>query len=276
MNHRHPQHDAIAATVRSWYTSSTPSMGYHVEQRPLGSYMRHPAGFGGVTLADAGLEDVPALLTDVRTYYGDTSVGIYIDNRQLDATLGPALVAAGCGRGSEETYLAHVGAAPELRLVPGVVLEPMTEASNAEWSTTKLKGFANSEEAPDPEHLADEVALRRAEIAGEGRFFFARAGREAAAIIGLYEGDDRHIFLLATRVPFRNRGIARWLLSHVIAETYAGGHRSVLITCDPADTPIQLYRRLGFTDEVYWRRRYELPPDPTPNTRNGGKPVGPG
>jgi GNAT superfamily N-acetyltransferase len=102
--------------------------------------------------------------------------------------------------------------------------------------------------------------LRRAEPPARAASCSARAGREAASIIGLYDGEDRHIFLLATRVPFRNRGIARWLLSHVIAEAHADGCRSVLINCDPAGTPIQLYRRLGFTDEVYWRQHYEPPP----------------
>jgi hypothetical protein len=35
-----------------------------------------------VTVADAGPADVPALLADVRAYYGDTSVGLYVDDRQ--------------------------------------------------------------------------------------------------------------------------------------------------------------------------------------------------
>jgi GNAT superfamily N-acetyltransferase len=262
MDQRHPQHDAVAVTVRSWYITSAPAMSYHVERRRFGYFMRHPAGFGEVTVADAGPVDVPALLADMRAYYGDMGAGIYVDDRRMDARLGPALVAAGCRRGTAQVHLAHVGAIPEVRPVPGILLEPMTAATIAEWSTVKLRGFASSEDAPDPARLAHEVALRRAEIAGEGRFFFARAGREATAVIGLYEGDDRFVFLLATRVPFRHRGIARWLLSHVIAEAYAEGHRSVLINCDPADTPIRLYRRLGFVDEVYWQQRYE-PPEST-------------
>ena len=261
MEHRHPQHDAIAATLRSWYITSAPAMGYQVERRRFGFYMRPPAGFGEVTVTDAGPEDVPALLADVRAYYGDTSAGIFVEDRRADAIFGPALVAAGCTRAAAETHLVHVGAAPEVRPVPGVVPEPMTDATAAEWSTTKLQGFANREDAPDPERLAAEIAVRRAESTGAGRFLFARAGRDPAAILGLYDGEDRHIFLLATRVPFRNRGIARWLLSHIIAEAHADGCRSVLINCDPADTPIQLYRRLGFTDEVYWRQHYEPPSD---------------
>ena len=105
--------------------------------------------------------------------------------------------------------------------------------------------------------------MRRAELAGEGRFIFAWAGREPAAILGVYDGADRHIFLLARRLPFRNWGIARWLLAQAIADARTDGCRSVLINCDPDDTPIQLYRRIGFTDEVYWRQRYELPSEGT-------------
>ena len=234
-------------------------MGYQVARRPFGFCMRHPAGVGEVTLRDIGPADVPALLAEVRASYGETTVGIYVDDRRTDATLGPALVAAGCTRVAAETHLVHLGAAPDVWPVPGVVLEPMTDATAVEWSTTKLQGFASSEAAPDAEHLATEVAVRRAEMAGEGRFLLARAGRDPASIIGLYDGADRHIFLLAMRLPFRNRGIAQWLLSHVIAEAYADGCRSVLINCDPADTPIQLYRRLGFSDEVYWRQCYDPP-----------------
>lgn len=264
MDDRHPRHDAIAVTLRSWYTSAAPSMGFRVQWRPFGAYMRYSAQDGEVTLADVRPEDVPALVADVRAYYGDATAGIYLDDRRADAALGPVLVAAGCTRAGAETHLVHVGATPAVRPVPGVVLEPITEATIVEWGATKLKGFASSENPPEPKRLATEVAMRSAEMAGEGRFFFARAGREPAAILGYYDGADRHIFLLATRVPFRNRGIARWLLSQAIADVRAEVHRSILINCDPDDTPIRLYRRLGFTDEVYWRQRYE---PPAPATR---------
>jgi GNAT superfamily N-acetyltransferase len=123
---------------------------------------------------------------------------------------------------------------------------------------TKLQGFASSDEPPSSDAVMAGVALRRAELAGEGRFMLARLAGEPAAIIGWYEGEDRYIFLLATRVPFRNRGIARYLLCQALREAYRHGARSVIINADPADTPIQLYRRLGFTDEVYWYDCYEL------------------
>jgi GNAT superfamily N-acetyltransferase len=264
MNDRYPEHDRIAAFIRSGSTQSFPAMGYHVERRRFGHYQRHDAGFGSVLVEGARPEDVPALLADVRDVYGDCPVGIYTEGAEMDAALGPALVAAGCERGAIQVHLAYVGAPPELRSVAGVTVERTDEAGAEEWSRVKLRGFADSEVEPSPERVRFETALRRAEMAGEGRFSLARTtDGEPAAVIGCYEAaEDTIIFLLATRLPYRNRGIARWLLAHAIAEADARGHRSVTIGCDPDDTPIQLYRRLGFTDEVHRNRRYDLPATP--------------
>jgi GNAT superfamily N-acetyltransferase len=257
----HTEHERITEFIRSGYTGSFPEMGYHTERRRFGFYQRHDAGFGAVVIADARPEEVPALLADVRARYGDCPVGIYTEGEAADARLGPALEAAGCTPGAIQVHLAHVGTVPEVRPVPGVTIEDVDEAGVVEWTRVKLQGFANSEDEPSPEDMRFDVALRRAEMAGEGRFALARtADGEAVSIIGCYEADqDTIVFLLATRVPFRNRGIVRWLLSRAIAGAYARGHRSVTISCDPQDTPIQLYRRMGFTDEVHWRRQYELP-----------------
>ena len=48
---------------------------------------------------------------------------------------------------------------------------------------------------------------------------------EAAAILGHYDGFDRFIFLVATRVPFRNRGIARHLILATLADAHTRGYR---------------------------------------------------
>jgi ribosomal protein S18 acetylase RimI-like enzyme len=133
-----------------------------------------------------------------------------------------------------------------------------------DYVLVKLKGFANSEDAPSVEHVAEELAVRERELASLGRFSIARVGNEPAAILGYYDGSDRLIFNLATRTPFRMRGIARQLLCQVIEDSYDQGCRSVIINTDPNDTPIQWYRRLGFTDEVYWRRSYLFEPAKNP------------
>jgi len=80
---------------------------------------------------------------------------------------------------------------------------------------------------------------------------------EPAATIAWYDDPDVFIYNLATRVSYRGRGIARWLLCDLLTRSYARGCRSVILNADANDTPIQLYRRLGFTDEVYWRSQYD-------------------
>ena len=109
---------------------------------------------------------------------------------------------------------------------------------------------------PDPDEVTANAGGIAADL-GETHLLLGRVEGEAAAISGWYEGTDRLIFHLATRMPFRNRGIARHLLSHVIQEPYTSDHRSVTIFTDPEETPVSFYRRMGFPEEVYyWQARY--------------------
>jgi ribosomal protein S18 acetylase RimI-like enzyme len=91
-------------------------------------------------------------------------------------------------------------------------------------------------------------------MAGQGRALAARIEGESVAVAAFYEGDDRFIFVLGTRVPFRHRRIGRALLAHVVHDPAASGCRSAVINADEGGRPEALYRRLGFTDEVHWRR----------------------
>ena len=145
----------------------------------------------------------------------------------------------------------HTGAPPEAESGPAR-LEPVTRTNLLDYQIAKLKAIADSEEEPNRAAVEVDMVTRRAELDADGSFLIARVGDEAAGIIGWYEGVDRYIFNLATRAPFRNQGIARQLLSRVAADTYALGKRSLLIAKDPADTPVQFYRRMGFVDETYW------------------------
>lgn len=259
---RHPDHDRLADTVQGWFSYSAPAMGYTRERRRFGVYGRNtqvPGGWGNeVLLRDLTPDDVYAFLTDVRAYFAGSPVRIYIDDHATDEALRPALLAAGCSWSDAQTHLAHVGAMPEAAPVPGLTVELVTDVSLEAWVLTKLKSFADSDAAPASADVQREMALRRAEMAGEGRFRLARIQGEPAAILGWYEDTDRFIFNLATRVPFRMRGIARKLLCDFLAESYAHGCRSIIINADPEGTSVQLYRRLGFTDEVYWRGKYTL------------------
>lgn len=89
-----------------------------------------------------------------------------IDDREADARLGPALLTAGCSRADAQTFLAHVGPVPIVLSVPGLTIEPATTSNLEEYVVTKIKGFADSEAEPDPDVVNDQLALRRAELAG--------------------------------------------------------------------------------------------------------------
>jgi GNAT superfamily N-acetyltransferase len=257
----HPEHARLTQIVRGWYTQSWPELGYVVEDTAYGLVGWHVSAPSAirVTLRDVSAADVPAMLAALRARYGAGPLTALVERPADDATLGPALVAAGSAPGVGESFLAHVGPPPEVAPPPELRIEPITPATLDDWVTVKLQGFANSDAAPDPARAADERAARAAELAGGAVLLLARWSGEPAAALAGYDGPERFAFSMATRVPFRKRGIASALLSTFARDGYARGCRAILLNADPDDTPIQLYRRLGFTDEVYWRRRYVLP-----------------
>jgi len=255
----HPAHDDLVRTVRSWYICDFPALGKVVARRRFGYFSRiQQTDYCDIHILEPfDPAEVPAFIADVCAFYGRRRVLIFTHGQAVDTRLSDALEQAGCARGAGNLYLAHVnmGLPPAAESGPGRI-EPVTPGNLRDYSVTKLKGFAGSEEEPDSAAVEADMAIRRAELNAGGAFLIARLGDEAAAIIGWYEGTDRYIFNLATRAPFRNRGIARHLLSRVLADTYALNKRSLLINTDPADTPVQFYRRIGFVDEIYWMRKW--------------------
>jgi ribosomal protein S18 acetylase RimI-like enzyme len=252
----HPDHDAVAATVRGWFTESAADMGYHRELRRFGVYGRHATAGDEVLIRSLAPAEIGAFLLDVRDYFGAAPVRLYIEDRALDAQLRPVLLARSCVALETQSYLAHIGLLPVAAPIPEMTVEDVTEATLEAWVVAKLQGFASSDALPDAAEIATLMALRRAEMAGAGRLRLARIAGDPAAILGWYEDADRFIYNLATRLPYRNRGIARALLCDFLAESAALAARSVIINADTAGTSIQLYQRLGFTDEVYWRAKY--------------------
>ena len=57
--------------------------------------------------------------------------------------------------------------------------------------------------------------------------------------------------------PFRGLGTARNLLADWSEHAAGEAPRSLLINCDDGSSLAMLYRNIGFTDEVYWHRRYQ-------------------
>jgi len=260
----HPDHDRLIHEVPRWYRVSSPEMGYHTEERKMGFYSRNAKASHGktgrVTVKDITSAHVEEFIFDLQQYYGIGTVQVYVDDREVNTQVHGALIDLGCVEENAQSYLAHVGSVAEVPPVPGLKIEPMDSGNLSEYARVKLMGFADSEAEPNTTVLASETSLRRAEMEGSGEFLLARVGNEGAGIVGLYVKRDRLIFQLATRTPFRRKGIGKHLITSVLLDAYRQGNCAVIINADPTDTPIEMYRQLGFTDEVYWRQGYRYQP----------------
>jgi len=258
----HPEHDAVAAALHMAYEEPYEPMGWAADRRPFGIYRRNTkaATYPNVIVRDVSTADVPAFIRDVRRCYAESKLParIMIDDRDVDAVLGPVLVGAALRADERTVFLAHVGDIPVERETPGVRIEVVPRGGLFEYEDTRWRAFENTEEPAPPETLAWRVNLRRAEMDGGAHYWLARADGQPAAVMGWYQGEDRVVFSLGTRVPFRNRGIARLMLTRLLAQSREAGTRAVIISADENDTPVRLYKRLGFTDELYWRATYEL------------------
>lgn len=200
-----------------------------------------------------------AVLCEVEAMYAGVRVRVFVEGLDADRRLSEAFVSLGWTPADAHVILAHVGAVPWPPTVEGLRVERVTNATLREFNTVKLQGFADTDDPPGEDALAREATFREAEMQGVGRFLLARIDGEPASILAMYDDEDRDVFLLATRVSFRNRGIGTNLLTRVLREARDDGARSVVIGTNPDGKAIVLYRRLGFTDDVYYRRPYDPP-----------------
>lgn len=261
---RHPRHDLVAAEVSGWYTTSAPGMGYDVEEATNGVFTTPSSLIGPRAILRA--DDATALaagLAEVRERYrtAAAAVEVWIEGRSAADRHHAALVNAGCELQARTVYLALTE--PRRASPPppeGLEIEVVTPSTVPEWVAVQAQGFASNEDPPAPATVARDVELRRVELDDVGRLWLARLDGEAVAGLAFYDGDDRLVNSLACRVPFRGRGIAQALLAAFIDDTTARGCRSALINADADDWPVQLYRRMGFTDEVLFHARYTWRP----------------
>lgn len=258
---RHPDHDAIAAEVRSWYLTAHPDMGYTAEPRWFGVVRTQPdSGFASATVTDLAPSDVERFVAELRRTFPDRDALVQVVRPAASAPgLHDALIHAGLERESETTYLVHTGEPPTGPPPAGFAFEPIDRAGIDEFSSIKLRGFASSEDDPSAADLARERGHRLAELGDPNGFAIGRLHGEGAGIVAWYGGGDALIFLVATRAPFRRRGLATAMIGEVLRLERARGTRSVLINADVDDDPVRLYQRLGFVDEVHREWRYRLP-----------------
>jgi GNAT superfamily N-acetyltransferase len=249
----------VAAEVRSWYVLSYPEMGITSVQRPFG-YYRTSSGapqWGWATITDVDESTVPEMVADLRAFYGERAVSIDVDDETYSAGVRSALAAAGWTHVHSTVFLAYVGSLPTAP--PDIAIERVTAEGIDEFSRARLMAFDSTEDEPLPERVAEDSALRLVEMQGLGRCLLTRIDGEVAGICAYYEGTDYLVFLLATRVPFRQRGLARAFLEFVLTDAANAGARSVIINAVEGDRPEALYRSLGFTDVVYRRWAFRQP-----------------
>ena len=258
---RHPEHDAVAAEVRSWYTASTPAIGLSLISTSDGFLTESDRALcNRLVLTQGRAEGVADALARAAGLFGTSAFEVWVDDRSGAEHLTPALRSAGMEPVSDTVVLALLGSVRADRGPDGLVLEDVVDTRGLEqWATVKIQSFADSEERPGPEQLQAELAERQVEWP-ICRYQVARLDGEVVAILGHYTGQDQMVFNLATRLPFRHRGIARSMLARWSGAGDGHGTRSYLINCDDGGPAEALYRRLGFTDEVYWYRRYRSSP----------------
>lgn len=249
----------MAREVRGWFTTPTPEIGYQVGEHWYGYASNLGPARARVILTIDAPDQVPTALAEASGACGNRALSIWVDDRDRAARLGPALCASGCQISDATTHLALVGTMTGRAGPDGLVVESVDETRLTEWATVKLQCFGGSEQAPAPDQLASEVATRRSELALTDHQL-ATLGGERVAVLAHYTGRDQLVFNLGTRLPYRHRGIAQAMLSRWAAAGTASGCRSLIINCHEGGRPAALYRRLGFTDEIYWYQKYELTP----------------
>lgn len=204
--------------------------------------------------------DEPKLVRAAVEEVGDGTehLRVAIDDRGRAARLHDSLIGVGC---HEVRSTVHLALVPPLRVVPGphdLLVEELAGVSELPaWARVKLQSFDDSESEPSPDRIADEVQKLVAELPLT-RLCIGAIGAERVAVLAHYTGNDQLVFNLGTRLSYRHRGIAQAMLAHWVAEGEAAGCRSLIINGTEGGRPAELYKSIGFVDEVYWYKLYEL------------------
>jgi GNAT superfamily N-acetyltransferase len=252
----HPDHDAVSREVRSWYNSAVPEIGLDGAKHWFGFVCMVGADRARVVLSIADPAEVSAALAAARSACPARSFLVMVDDRDRAARLDSALREHGCRYDGSTTYLALTAPmASQGRARDRMEVTTIGAGDLETWARVKLQSFADSEDAPAPEAVTAEIEARRGELP-LAEYLLGSIDGEPVAVLAHYPGVDDLVFILGTRAPYRHRGISRALLAHLAAA--AAGGRSLIINATDGGTPAAMYRRLGFTDEVYWYSKYEL------------------
>jgi GNAT superfamily N-acetyltransferase len=234
-------------------------MGYVLEQRWCGLFTTPESLLGPRVILrvsdDASLCDA---IAEIKSTFEGGEVEVWVEGRHRTAQMHESLTSAGCTLRSRTVYLALAGGLRVASCPEELQIEEVPEERLGEWVTAQHMGSANSEVVPMAEALSRQLDVRRVELRDVGSLWLARLDGVVVSTLGFHEGADRLVNSLATRVPWRGRGIAQALLAALASDSEGRGCRSVLINADEDDWPVTLYRRMGFSDEVLLHGRYVL------------------
>jgi GNAT superfamily N-acetyltransferase len=124
------------------------------------------------------------------------------------------------------------------------------ELEASELEEVWAEGTRSGPYGTDEEVVQQLVEQKRVLAAAGARFFAARVDGEVASHCDLYsDGSTGQIEAVMTLEAFRNRGLARAVVTKALQESRAAGHDLTFLLADQDDWPRHLYVKLGF-DEV--------------------------
>jgi GNAT superfamily N-acetyltransferase len=122
------------------------------------------------------------------------------------------------------------------------VEEVDTEMLAPVWAEAMRKDFGSDDD------VIRQLTEHKEVLAADGaRFFAARVDGVLASYCDLYsDGRTAQIEAVQTLERFRNKGLARAVVSGALAASKAESHDLTFLLADQADWPKQLYEKLGF------------------------------
>lgn len=122
------------------------------------------------------------------------------------------------------------------------VEEVDTETLAPVWAEAMRKDFGSDDD------VIRQLTEHKQVLAADGaRFFAARVDGVLASYCDLYsDGQTGQIEAVQTLERFRNKGLARAVVSGALAASQAAGHDLTFLLADQADWPKDLYEKLGF------------------------------
>jgi GNAT superfamily N-acetyltransferase len=161
----------------------------------------------------------------------------------------------GCDGPAREIYLVHTIKHTSPPTVNAIQLISVSQHNLAVFSDTKLRAWSSSEDTPNDHALQAEIERRTRELRGSGRGMLAMIDDAPAGFIWWYDEPShiRWIRQLATRTPYRKRGVAtRRMLVNCVQSAYQVGMMAVIISVDPDNnTALRLYSEMGLSHSVY-------------------------